>query len=74
MFEVGTQCGFFLFWNMIAKACWYPIGLSEEQMDHVVSLNDQLGDGVSSIVGYEQKTWKATLKLFNESHPHMHRV
>lgn len=45
---------------MIAKACWYPIGLSEEQMDHVVSLNDQLGDiSVSSIVGYEQKTWKA---------------
>lgn len=66
----------FLFWNMIAKACWYPIGLSEEQMDRVVSLNDQLGDiGVSSIVGYEQKTWKATHgKLFNESHPHMHRL
>lgn len=61
---------------MIAKACWYPIGLSEEQMDHVVSLNDQLGDiSVSSIVGYEQKTWKAMhRKLFNESHPHMHRV
>lgn len=66
----------FLFWNMIAKACWYPIGLSKEQMDHVVSLNDQLGDiSVSSIVGYEQKTWKAMHgKLFNESHPHMHRV